>query len=253
MPSASGSSTGRRQSGARSSCPRRTTISMNYSVTWPRRPTTRATGDGDSAWMPPTTKLSNVLRNPVQLRTRGEGAFRRPRWPVFSDLHPSGAATARRAAESGGRSGSALVRRARPRSCPPPGAGRMRACGAPSHDRRTPRTLAGRDWTGLDWTGLDWTGLDELPHRPAAVRQGDAGLDAVLARPQPPVPRLRPAAAVPARRRSAGRDRSRPDRHLLGLTERGTTAGCCTAATRSAPMSQLILLFPGAAQRSVTH
>jgi hypothetical protein len=160
MPSASGSSTGRRQSGARSSCPRRTTISMNYSVTWPRRPTTRATGDGDSAWMPPTTKLSNVLRNPVQLRTRGEGAFRRPRWPVFSDLHPSGAATARRAAESGGRSGSALVRRARPRSCPPPGAGRMRACGAPSHDRRTPRTLAGRDWTGLDWTGLDWTGLD---------------------------------------------------------------------------------------------
>jgi hypothetical protein len=33
----------------------------------------------------------------------------------------------------------------------------MRACGAPSHDRRTPRTLAGRDRTGLDWTGLDWT------------------------------------------------------------------------------------------------
>lgn len=53
--SASASSTVRGTTRVRSSCPRRKTISTSCSATWRRRPTTRATGDIDSAWTPPTT------------------------------------------------------------------------------------------------------------------------------------------------------------------------------------------------------
>lgn len=84
----------------------------------------------------------------------------------------------------------------------------MRTRDTAYHHRRTPRTLAGRRGARLD----------QLPHRQAAVHQDGQPLDAVMARPQPPIPRLRPTASIPPRRRRANRDRSRSDPHLLGLT-----------------------------------
>ncbi|ABH00901.1 hypothetical protein RHA1_ro11254 (plasmid) [Rhodococcus jostii RHA1] len=62
------------------------------------------------------------------------------------------------------------------------------------------------------------TGVDQPAHRPAPLHQGHQDLEPVLARPQSPLPRPRPAGAVAAPRTPADRTRPGPDIDLLGLT-----------------------------------
>lgn len=88
---------------------------------------------------------------------------------------------------------------ARPRTRSSPGPSGVRDRSTTPDDRRTPGALAGRRRAGLD----------QPPRRQAAVRRDLHDLDAVLAQPQPPLPPLRPATALGARRRSTPRDRPR--------------------------------------------
>jgi hypothetical protein len=60
--------------------------------------------------------------------------------------------------------------------------------------------------------------MDQLSDRASALHRRRQLLDLVLARPQPPIPHLRPARTLEPRRRPAQRDRPRPHLHLLGLT-----------------------------------
>src|SRR5437867_9175967 len=63
--------------------------------------------------------------------------------------------------------------------------------------------------------------MDQLSDRAPALHRRRQVLDLVLARPQPPIPHLRPTRTVEPRRRPAQRDRPRPYLHLLGLTPSG--------------------------------
>src|SRR5438552_15749440 len=60
--------------------------------------------------------------------------------------------------------------------------------------------------------------MDQLSDRAPALHRRRQVLDLVLARPQPPIPHLRPTPTIEPRRRPAQRDRPRPHLHLLGLT-----------------------------------
>src|SRR5215472_18995192 len=101
-----------------------------------------------------------------------------------------------------------MVRRAGARTRPPPGPRRVPGRPPAPHHRRAPRSLARGPRTGMD----------QPPGRPPALHRHHQVLDLVLARPQPPVPHLRPARTVEPHRRPAQRDRPRPHLHLLGLT-----------------------------------
>ncbi len=60
--------------------------------------------------------------------------------------------------------------------------------------------------------------VDELPDRATALRPPCANLDAVRPRPEHALSHLRPIARRAAHRCAADRDRSGPDRHLLGVS-----------------------------------
>src|SRR5215204_1490316 len=78
------------------------------------------------------------------------------------------------------------------------------------HHRRAARSLARGPRPGVD----------QLPDRPAAIHHRRKVLDPLLARPQPPLPHLRPTRTVEPSRGPAQRARPRPHLHLLGLTNK---------------------------------
>src|SRR5215203_5749492 len=81
---------------------------------------------------------------------------------------------------------------------------------ATPHHRRAARSLARGPRPGVD----------QLPDRPAAIHHHRKVLDPLLARPQPPLPHLRPTRTVEPSRGPAQRARPRPHLHLLGLTNK---------------------------------
>src|SRR6266566_2414717 len=101
-----------------------------------------------------------------------------------------------------------MVRRAGTRARPPPSPRRVPGRPPAPHDRRAARSLARGPRAGMD----------QLSDRAPALHRRRQVLDLVLARPQPPIPHLRPTPTIEPRRRSAQRDRPRPHLHLLGLT-----------------------------------
>jgi len=84
--------------------------------------------------------------------------------------------------------------------------------------------------------------LDPLPDRPTALHQDHQRVDAVLARPQPALPRLRTPPTDHQHRRAHRRDRARPARYLLGLTRQATPAEGLqsTQPCRARPWSGLV-------------
>jgi hypothetical protein len=78
------------------------------------------------------------------------------------------------------RTSPAVVRRAGARTSPPPSPSRVPGRPATPHDRRAARSLA---------PGLG-VGVDQLSDRTPALHRRRQVLDAVLARPQPSIPRL---------------------------------------------------------------
>src|SRR5215208_2372363 len=103
-----------------------------------------------------------------------------------------------------------MVRRTGARARPPPGPRRMRHRQQTPDNPRAASTLA---------RGLR-AGMDQLPDCAAALHRLHQNLDAVVARPQPALPPLRPTRPLAPSRRSPRRARPRPHRHLLGLTPR---------------------------------
>ena len=94
--------------------------------------------------------------------------------------------------------------------------------------------------------------MDQPPDRPAALHRRRQVLDVVLARPQPPLPHLRPAGPITQSRRPPDRDRPRPHLHLLGMTLTNPLAAPLRATLRwghlpSPPRGQFGLTLPASA------
>ena len=104
-----------------------------------------------------------------------------------------------------------LVQTARPRAHPEPGPRRVRHRAPAVDDRRVPPALARGHRPGMD----------TVPHRPAPLHASHQDVDVVLARPQSPLPPIRPARPIPRHRRPCDPDQPRPDRHLLGIARPG--------------------------------
>ena len=62
------------------------------------------------------------------------------------------------------------------------------------------------------------TGVDPLPRRAASVHRDEPGMDLVLAGPESPLASVPRPAGRTTRRRTTRRGRTRPHRHLLGMT-----------------------------------
>src|SRR5215203_2643065 len=143
------------------------------------------------------------------------------------------------------------------RARPPPGPRRMRHRQQTPDNPRAASTLA---------RGLR-AGMDQLPDCAAALHRLHQNLDAVLARPQPALPPLRPTRPLAPSRRSPRRARPRPHRHLLGLTPRppplisNNAVGPTTAVTvgpvrvdiANAPPPPLEPVVPQPGQRNAAH
>ena len=88
--------------------------------------------------------------------------------------------------------------------------------------------------------------MDQLSDRPSALHRRRQVLDLVLARPQSPLPPLRPTGTLAPSRRPPHRDRPRPHLHLLGLTP-GAASRRLLAPTQVGPTP------PGGSQRTSQH